>query len=71
MDIHLQCFYFSVFNDVPSLIIGIIIGEIKLQNIIYILYVCLNGLFIQLIIVQLYALDILQYQNFNLLLIYV
>ena len=44
MNIHLQTFYFSLFNVVPSLFIGIIIGELKLQNIIYILYVCSNGI---------------------------
>ena len=43
MDIHLQSFYFSVFNVAPSLIIGIIIGEINLHNLKYISYVCSNG----------------------------
>ena len=43
MDIHLQSFYFSTFNGIPALIIGILIGEIKFQNFKYILYVCSNG----------------------------
>ena len=44
MDIDLQNYYFGVFNCVPAFIIGLLIGEFRLNNINYILYVSTNGL---------------------------
>ncbi len=44
MDIDLQVYYFGVFNCIPSLIVGFLIGEFNKFNLKYVLYVSTNGL---------------------------
>ena len=44
MDIHLQSFYFTAFNVVPSFIVGIFTDGFNLSNWKYVSYVCSNGI---------------------------
>ena len=44
MDIDLQVYYFGIFNCIPSLIVGFLIGEFNKFNLKYVLYVSTNGL---------------------------
>ena len=44
MDIHLQTFYFSAFNVVPSFFVSLFTGGLQLTHLKYIAYVSSNGI---------------------------